>query len=107
MSMVIAPLGRSAPAIHCLRAFSGLDAGRNQLQSAPSSRRRTGCIGAPAAMAMAHPADVAILAAAILVAMPPDPTAEAEPPPIASISGVISRTSGIRRAVGSRFGSAV
>ena len=58
-------------------------------------------------MAMAQPAAVAIFAAAILVAMPPEPTADAEPPPIASISGVISRTSGISRAVGSRLGSAV
>ena len=49
---------------------------------------------------MAQPAVVAIFAAAILVAMPPDPTADAEPPPMASISGVISRTSGISRAVG-------
>ena len=41
----------------------------------------------PAAMAMAQPAAVAIFAAAILVAMPPEPTADAEPPPMASISG--------------------
>ena len=37
----------------------------------------------------------------------PDPTAEADRPPMASISGVISRTSGINRALGSRLGSAV
>ncbi len=58
-------------------------------------------------MAIAQPAVVAILAAAILVAMPPDPTADAEPPPFASISGVISRISGMSLAAGSRFGSAV
>ena len=56
--------------------------------------------GAPAVMAMAQPAAVAIFAAAILVAMPPEPTADAEPPPMASISGVMSRTSGMSRAVG-------
>ena len=53
-------------------------------------------------MAMAQPAAVAIFAAAILVAMPPEPTADAEPPPMASISGVISRTSGMSRAAGSQ-----
>ena len=51
--------------------------------------------------------EVAIFAAAILVAMPPDPTADAEPPPIASISGVISRTTASRRASGSAPGGRV
>ena len=56
---------------------------------------------------MAQPAAVAIFAAAILVAMPPEPTADAEPPPMASISGVMSRISGMSRAVELRLGSAV
>ena len=39
--------------------------------------------------------------------MPPEPTSEAAPPAIASISGVILSTSGMKRAAASRAGSAL
>src|SRR5438270_101955 len=39
-SMLMAPAGRSVPAIHCLRAAAGVAVGTNQVQSAPSSMRR-------------------------------------------------------------------
>ena len=42
-----------------------------------------------------------------LVAMPPEPTSDAEPPAIASISGVMRVTSGINVAAVSIVGSAV
>ena len=63
---VIAPAGRSVPAIHCLRAASGVDAGTNQVQRAPSSRRRSGWRWWPAAMHMWQPAATAMRAASDL-----------------------------------------
>ena len=49
---------------------------------------------------MWQPAATAMRAATILVVMPPVPTPDAERPAMASISGVISRTSWMKRAPG-------
>ena len=89
--MVIAPAGCSVPAIHCLRAATGVALGTNQVHAAPSSRRRSGCGWWPAAMHMWQPAATAIFAARILVVMPPEPSGEALRPAMASISGVMCR----------------
>ncbi len=51
-------------------------------------------------MHMLQPAATAILPASTFVAMPPEPTSDAEPPAIASISGVMPVTSGMNFAVG-------
>ena len=40
------------PAIHCLRAATGVAAGMNQVQRAPASTLRSGCCGCPDAMHM-------------------------------------------------------
>jgi hypothetical protein len=58
-------------------------------------------------MHMWQPAVTAMRAAAILVAMPPEPTAEADAPPIASISGVMWVTRSMKRASACLLGSAV
>ena len=58
-------------------------------------------------MHMWQPAETAMRAARILVVIPPEPTSEAERPPMASISGVILSTSPMKVAAGSLFGSAV
>ncbi len=50
-------------------------------------------------MHMLQPAATAILPASTFVAMPPEPTSDAEPPAIASISGVMPVTSGMNLAV--------
>src|SRR5258706_166460 len=103
-SMRTAPAGRSVPAIHCLRAATGVEAGRNQVQRAPASMRLSGCRGSPAAMHMWHPAATAMRAAAILVAIPPEPTPEAEPVGRASISGAMCVTRSPNRASSPRLG---
>ena len=92
---------RSAPASICTRAGRAAGcrrstacapppassaAGTRCSARLPASSRFSGCRWCPAAMHMWQPAPTAIFAAAILVAMPPLPTAEAEPPAIASIS---------------------
>ena len=66
------------------------------------SARRARCARAdaardPRATHMLQPAATAIFAASTLVAMPPEPTSDAEPPAIASISGVMRGTSGMKR----------
>ena len=106
-SMRTAPAGRSVPAIHCFRAATGVECGMNQVERAPDSILRIGCRSCPDAMHMWQPACTAMRAAAILVAMPPVPTSDAERPAMASISGVICRTRSMNTAAGSRFGSAV
>ncbi len=104
--MVSWPRGLSVPAIHCLRAASGEPALTNQVQGLPASMAASGRRRLPLAMTVAHPADSAMRAATSLVTMPPEPNSVAEAPASASMSGVISCTSGIRRAPGSRVGSA-
>ena len=102
-----APAGFRVPAIHCLRAATGVAAGMNQVQRAPSSMRLTGWRCEPAAMHMWQPAETAIFAARILVVMPPDPTSEADRPAMASICGVTLSTRSMNSAAGSLLGSAV
>ena len=97
-SMVSVPFGSSAPAIHFLRAVTGLAAVRNQVQRAPSAIARSGCSTRPEAMTMCVPALVAIRAASILVCMPPRDSSEPAAPAIASISGVTRATQGMCRA---------
>ena len=58
-------------------------------------------------MIIAVPAEVAIFAASSLVRMPPRESSDAAAPAIASISGVIASTSGMKRTVGSSDGGAV
>ena len=60
--------------------------------SAPTAR--------PSAIAMRQPAAMAMRPAISLVTMPPFDSSEAALPPIASISGVISRISGMKRGRG-------
>ena len=52
----------------------------------------------PEVITILAPPPRAIRAASILVTMPPDPSPDSGRPAIASISGVISLTSGISRA---------
>ena len=81
-----------------MRAVTGLDEVRNQVQGAPASiageRRST----LPEAITMAVPPPTAILAASTLVRMPPRDSSEPASPAMASISGVMRGTTGIRRA---------
>ena len=67
--------------------------------SAPTAR--------PSAIAMRQPAAMAMRPAISLVTMPPFDISEAAAPAIASISGVISRISGMCLAVASLRGSPV
>ena len=97
-SMVSVPLGSSEPAIHFLRAVTGLPAARNQVQRAPLAMASSGCSMCPEAITMWVPPPVAILAASILVCMPPRDRPEPAAPAIASISGVMRSTRGICRA---------
>ena len=92
--MTIAPRGSSEPAIHFLRAVTGLAGVRNQVQAAPSAIAFSGCVTRPEAITMWMPAVVAILPASILVSMPPRDSSEPDAPAIASISGVMRGTSG-------------
>ena len=88
------PFGSSEPAIHFLRAVTGLAGVRNQVQLL-FAIARSGCITRPDAITMWMPPVVAILPASILVCMPPRESSEPEAPAIASISGVMRSTSGI------------
>jgi len=90
----IAPFGSSAPAIHFLRAVTGLAGVRNQVQRALSAIARSGCAMRPEAITMWVPPAVAILAASILVCMPPRESSEPAAPAMASIAGVMRSTSG-------------
>src|SRR6202171_1831768 len=70
-SMVSVPFGSRDPAIHRLRAVTGLAGVRNQVQRPPSDIACSGCSIVPDAISMCVPAVVAILAASVLVCMPP------------------------------------
>src|SRR5262249_35195504 len=65
------PLGSGDPAIHFLRAGTGLAGVRNQVQRAPPAIAASGCATRPDAITICVPAWVAILPASILVCMPP------------------------------------
>ena len=94
--MTSAPRGSKDPAIHFLRAVTGLAGVRNQVQGAPSAIALSGCSTWPEAMIMCVPAVVAILPASILVSMPPRAVSDSLTPAIASISGVMRATTGTR-----------
>ena len=106
-SICSTPRGASDPAIHFLRAFSGDDGVRNQVQGAPAPMRATGFLCLPSAMTMCAPPDVAILPASILVCMPPLENSEAAPPAMASISALMRGTTGINLASGFCDGGAL
>jgi hypothetical protein len=93
----------------CLQSIAcgwprGVEDGTNQVQRAPSSIWRKGRSTAPLAMHRWQPAPTAILAAAILVCMPPVPMSPPLPPAMASMAGVISRTRAMNCASGSSLG---
>src|SRR4051812_45217178 len=92
----MAPRGSSEPAIHFLRAVTGLAGVKNQVQALPSPIALSGCAMRPDAITIWVPAVVAILPASILVSMPPRDSSEPDAPAIASISGVMRGTSGTR-----------
>src|SRR4051812_2009326 len=105
--MVSVPLGSSEPAIQRFRAVTGLAGVRNQVQHPPSAMACNGCSILPDAITMWVPADVAILAASILVNMPPRDSSDSAAPAIASISEVTDCTIGISLASGLAPGGAV
>ena len=88
-------MGSSEPAIHFLRAVTGLAGVRNQVQGAPFAIASSAWGTRPEAITMWVPARVAILPASILVCMPPRESSEPAAPAMASISGVIWLTSGM------------
>jgi hypothetical protein len=104
--MVRVPLGSSEPAIHRLRAVTGLAGVRNQVQRPPSAIACSGCSILPEAINMWVPAVVVILAASILVRMPPRDNSDPAAPAIASISGVTDSTTGTSFAAGLAAGGA-
>src|SRR5215813_9228160 len=86
-SIVSVPFGSSDPAIHFLRDVTGLAGVRNQVQRPPSMTACSGLSTRPDAMTRCVPPVVAILAASILVTMPPREVSDAAVPAIASICG--------------------
>src|ERR1700759_5321564 len=104
--MVSLPFGSSEPAIQRFRAVTGLAGVRNQVQRPPSAIACNGCSIFPDAISMWVPAVVGILAASILVYMPPRDTPNPGAPAIASISEVTDSTIGISFAFGLRPGGA-
>ncbi len=104
--IVTEPLSSSVPAIHALRAVTGLDGVRNQVQGPPSQTRAIGWEIRPSAITICAPPAPAMRAASILVRMPPRDASEAAPPAIASICGVRRSTTGISRADGLSCGGA-
>src|SRR6202051_1618812 len=102
--MVSGPLGSSDPAIHRLRAVTGLAGVRNHVQRPPSAIARSGCSILPDAISMWVPAEVAIFAASILWNRPPRENSDSAPPAIASISAVTESTNGISFAPGLEAG---
>src|SRR5665213_1483 len=98
--MVSVPFGSRDPAIHRFRAVTGLAGVRNQVQWPPSAMACSGCAILPDAISMWVPAVVAILAASILVRMPPRDSSDSAAPAIASISAVTDSTIGISLAFG-------
>src|SRR5579883_3437135 len=105
-SIVKVPLGSSEPAIHRLRAVIGLAGVRNEVQRPPSAIAASGWVILPEAISMWVPAVVAILAASILVRMPPRDSSDPAAPAIASISLVTDSTTGISLAWGLAAGGA-
>src|SRR5688572_33035171 len=93
--MVSVPLGSSEPAIHFLRAVTGLAGVRNQVERAPAAIAASGWSTWPEAITMWAPAVVTILPASILVTMPPRESSEPDAPAIASISAVTRVTRGM------------
>src|SRR5919198_871420 len=93
-SIVRMPLGSREPAIHFFRAVIGLAGVRNQVQRAPFAIASSGCAMRPDAITICVPACVAILAASILVCMPPQESSEPAAPAIASMPGVTHSTTG-------------
>src|SRR5262249_57448526 len=94
------PVGRSEPAIHLLRAVTGLPGARNQVHGPPAAIACSGLSTAPGAITMWTPEAVAILPASIFVCMPPRERPEPAAPAMASTSDVIFATSGVRLASG-------
>src|SRR5712692_2456384 len=105
-SMVRVPFGSRDPAIHRLRAVTGLAGVRNQVQRPPSDIACSGCSIVPDAISMCVPAVVAIFAASILVRIPPRDNSDSAAPAIASISDVTVSTIGISFAFGLLAGGA-
>src|ERR1700748_3959026 len=105
-SIVIVPFGSSEPAIHRLRAVTGLAGVRNQVQRPPAAIACSGCSILPDAISIWVPAVVAILAASILVYMPPRDNSDSAAPAIRSISEVTDSTIGISFALGLAPGGA-
>ena len=95
----IAAVERITPAIQPLRAVTGFEGVRNQVQRAPSAIACSGRSRRPSAITMWMPLTVAILPASILVRMPPRESSDPAAPAIASISGVMRGTSGMRFAL--------
>src|SRR5262249_59640382 len=91
-SMVRIPFGSSEPAIHFLRAVTGLAGVRNQVQRAPSAIALSGCASLPDAITIWVPPWVAILPASTLVCMPPRESSDPAAPDIAPIAGVMRST---------------
>src|SRR6201986_3522555 len=98
--MVSVPLGSSEPAIHRLRAVTGLAGVRNQVQRPPSAMACSGCSILPDAISICVPAGVAILAAPLLGYMPPGDSSGSAGPAIDSISEVTDSTIVISLAFG-------
>src|SRR6185369_10101676 len=105
-SMVNVPFGSSEPAIQRLRAVTGLAGVRNQVQRPPSAMACNGCSILPDAISICVPAVVAILAASILVYMPPRDSSDSAAPAIASISELTDSTTGTSLALGLAPGGA-
>src|SRR6201982_2175325 len=104
--MVSVPFGASEPAIQRFRAVTGLAGVRNQVQRPPSAMACSGCSILPEAISIWVPAVVAILAASILVYMPPRDSSDSAAPAMASISDVTDSTTGISFAPGLLAGGA-
>ena len=91
-----------AGAVNALRAGKSLlPAGvRNHVQRPPSAMARSGCSILPDAISICVPPVVAILAASILVRMPPRDNSDSAEPAINSISEVMLSTTGMSFAFG-------
>src|SRR5262249_25661135 len=105
-SIVKTPLGSSEPAIHFLRAVTGLAGVRNQVQRAPPAIAASGCATRPDAITICVPAWVAILPASLLVGRPRRESPAPAAPAMASIAGVMRSTSGTSLALALPAGGA-
>src|SRR5258708_40047652 len=94
--MVSVPCGSSEPGIGVLGAVRGLAGVRNQVQRPPLAMACSGCSILPDAISIWVPAVVAILAASILVYMPPRDSSDSAAPAIAAISEVTALRVGTR-----------